>query len=90
MKSVLTSEPTTPAKFSARIVEGNTIDAKVTGMRQLTVWFGKGMLDYSKPVTVKVAGVPKPVTKKIAPEYRGAHGRPLRTRRPPAAVLRKD
>jgi len=67
MKSVLISEPTTPAKFSARILEGNVIDAKVTGMRQLTVWFGKGMLDYSKPVTVKVTGLPKPVTQKITP-----------------------
>jgi pimeloyl-ACP methyl ester carboxylesterase len=67
MKSVLISEATTPAKFSARILEGNVVDVKVTGMRQLTVWFGKGMLDYSKPVTVKVAGLPKPVTQKITP-----------------------
>jgi len=62
-----TTDPPTPAKFSARILEGNTIDVKVFGARDLTVWFGKGMLDYSKPVTIKVPNVQKPVTKKITP-----------------------
>ena len=49
-------------------MEGNTIDVKVTGMRQLTVWFGKGMLDYSKPVTVKIGSQSKPISQKITPK----------------------
>jgi pimeloyl-ACP methyl ester carboxylesterase len=43
-----------PAKFLAKIT-GNTIEGKVFGVRQLTIWFGKGMVDYTKPVTVQIA-----------------------------------
>lgn len=66
--NVMTSPPTTPAKFSAKIADGNTVSVKVTGMRDVTVWFGKGMLDYTKPVTVKLTGAQKPVTKTITPK----------------------
>jgi pimeloyl-ACP methyl ester carboxylesterase len=61
------SRATTPAKFSAKIIEGNAIEAKAFGMRELTVWFGRGMLDYSKPVRVKVNDG-KSVTKQISPQ----------------------
>ena len=66
--NIMTSAATTPAKFSARIADGNTVSVKVTGMRDVTVWFGKGMLDYTKPVTVKLIGAQKPVTKQITPK----------------------
>jgi hypothetical protein len=33
----------------------------------VTVWFGKGMVDYNKPVKVQVSDS-KPVTKTITPE----------------------
>jgi hypothetical protein len=68
MSPVVGSEASTPAKFSARILEGNMVQAKVFGMRQLTVWFGRGMVDYTKPVRVSVTGMPKPSVHKIAPE----------------------
>lgn len=58
--------PRYAAKFSARIVEGNTIEAKCFGMSQVTVWFGRGMLDYTKPVRVKVNDA-RPVTRTISP-----------------------
>jgi pimeloyl-ACP methyl ester carboxylesterase len=56
-----------PAKFSARIMEGNAITVKTLGLRQVTVWFGKGMVDYTKPVKVTVNGG-KPETKQITPQ----------------------
>jgi hypothetical protein len=67
MSPVLGSKATTPAKFSAKIVEGNAIEAKCFGMSTVTIWFGRGMLDYTKPVKVKVNGG-KPVTEKISPK----------------------
>jgi predicted esterase len=65
---VLGGRRATPAKFSARVVEGNTIELRALGMRQLTVWFGKGMMEYSKPVTVKLDRTAKPVTKVVTPD----------------------
>jgi pimeloyl-ACP methyl ester carboxylesterase len=56
-----------PAKFSARIGEGNAITVKTLGLRQVTVWFGKGMADYTKPVKVTVNGG-KPTMKQITPQ----------------------
>jgi hypothetical protein len=44
--------PPHPAKFFANVT-GNTVEGKALGMRQLTVWFGKGMVDYTKPVKVQ-------------------------------------
>jgi pimeloyl-ACP methyl ester carboxylesterase len=68
MNPVLNGRLANPAKFSARVLEGNTIEVKVRGMRQLTIWFGNGLVDYAKPVTVKLDRESKPVTKVIAPE----------------------
>ena len=67
MGSVKTSEQTAPVKMWARIQDGNTIKASAIGARELTVWFGKGMVDYTKPVKVQVTDV-KPVTKIVTPE----------------------
>jgi pimeloyl-ACP methyl ester carboxylesterase len=68
MNPVLHGRMASPAKFSARVLEGNSIELRVTGLRQVTVWFGKGTVDYTKPVTVKVDRTSKPVTRTIAPE----------------------
>jgi pimeloyl-ACP methyl ester carboxylesterase len=57
----------TPVKIAGNIVEGNTIKASAIGARDVTVWFGKGMVDYNKPVKVQVSDS-KPVTKTITPE----------------------
>lgn len=57
----------TPAKFYARIEEGNKITVKPLGVKQITVWFGKGMLDYTKPVQLNV-GEAKPLKKTITPQ----------------------
>ena len=57
----------TPAKFAGKIVEGNQINVRALGMKEVTVWFGKGMLDYDKPVRLKV-GDRKLVTKTVKPQ----------------------
>jgi pimeloyl-ACP methyl ester carboxylesterase len=67
MSPILGSSATTPAKFSAKILEGNAIEAKAFGMRELTIWFGRGMVDYSKPVRMKVNDG-KSTTQKIVPK----------------------
>ena len=67
MTPVVGRPATVPAKFSARIVAGNAVEAKAIGMKELTVWFGRGMLDYSKPVRLKVNDN-KPITEKITPQ----------------------
>jgi predicted esterase len=67
MSPIVQSKATAPAKFSATIVEGNAIEAKCFGMNNITVWFGKGMLDYTKPIKVRVNSG-KQVIEKIAPK----------------------
>jgi pimeloyl-ACP methyl ester carboxylesterase len=44
----------TPAHIRARIVEGNQILVEPFGMNRLSIWLGKGMIDYSKPVRVLI------------------------------------
>lgn len=69
MTPILGSEAVRPAKFSARIAEGNAVQVKAFGVRAVTVWFGRGMVDYAKPVKVTVNGVQtKPLNNKVAPE----------------------
>jgi predicted esterase len=45
-----------PARFHAKIAEGNLLDLRPLGMSKVTVWFGKGMVDYTKPVSIQVNG----------------------------------
>lgn len=66
MNPVVGSKGKEPAKFSAKILEGNTIEVKCLGMNKATVWFARGMLDYAKPIKVRM-GSAKPVEKRISP-----------------------
>ncbi|HVK09937.1 MAG TPA: hypothetical protein VM597_14300 [Gemmataceae bacterium] len=45
-----------PARFFGKISEGNLLELKPVGMSKVTVWFGKGMVDYTKPVSIQVGG----------------------------------
>jgi pimeloyl-ACP methyl ester carboxylesterase len=56
-----------PATIQSKITEGNFITVKGLGLRQATVWFGKGMVDYDKPVKIKM-GERAVVTKTIKPQ----------------------
>lgn len=67
MAPVLGKKATVPIKFSAKIESGNYIQAKAFGMGDLTFWFSRGMLDYTKPVRLKVNGG-KTVTETITPQ----------------------
>ena len=42
------------ATLHARIGEGNQVAVQMYGLKQLTVWFGRGMIDFDKPVTITV------------------------------------
>lgn len=45
-----------PAGMQARIAEGNQILIQTRGLKQLTVWLGSKMVDFEKPVTIRVNG----------------------------------
>lgn len=44
------------AGIQARIAEGNQILIYTRGLKQLTVWLGRGMVDFEKPVTIRING----------------------------------
>ena len=44
------------ASLQGRIAEGNQIIVNVRGLKQLTVWLSRDMVDFTKPVTVRVNG----------------------------------
>lgn len=51
----------TPARMHGRIAEGNVVVLTTRGIKQLTVWLGRDpqgrdMVDFNKPVTIKVNG----------------------------------
>jgi hypothetical protein len=62
-----------PAHVTARIdPETNTVTAKTYGLRQLTVWFGRNargeyMIDFEKPVTVRVGFRAVLFNKRVSP-----------------------
>lgn len=45
------------ARLYAKIMDGNTIEVKVTGLNQVTVWLGKGMVDFAQPIRIRVNSV---------------------------------
>ena len=57
-----------PASFQGNVfLEQNSINATAHNMRQLTVWLGRDMIDFTKPVTINVNGVTHRMNKKIEP-----------------------
>lgn len=55
------------ASFQGRILEGNVINVNPTNMKQLTVWLSKEMIDFAKPVTVRINGSPRLINRKVQP-----------------------
>ena len=45
-----------PARMQAIIKPGNHVVVSTWGLRQVTVWFSLNMLDFSRPVTIKLNG----------------------------------
>jgi pimeloyl-ACP methyl ester carboxylesterase len=57
-----------PASFQGNVfLEQNNINATVHNLRKLTVWLGRDMIDFTKPVTINVNGVAHLMNKKIDP-----------------------
>jgi dienelactone hydrolase len=44
----------TPALLAARVTGGNQIAVHTQGARQVSVWLARGMIDFDKPLTVRV------------------------------------
>jgi pimeloyl-ACP methyl ester carboxylesterase len=42
------------ARLQGSILAGNTIHVKTVGVKDVTVWLGKGMVDFSLPIRIKV------------------------------------
>jgi acetyl esterase/lipase len=47
------------ATFQAWALEGNIINVNPTNIKQLTVWLSKEMIDFPKPVTIRINGSPR-------------------------------
>ncbi len=43
-----------PATLQATIFSGNQIHVRTTGVNQVCVWLGPSMIDFTKPVTLRV------------------------------------
>jgi hypothetical protein len=42
------------ARLQGSILPGNTIHVKTVGVKDVTVWLGKGMVDFSLPIRIRV------------------------------------
>jgi hypothetical protein len=49
--------PENAARLQAAIKANNFIDVRTFGLKQFTVWLGPNMIDFKKPVTVKLGGM---------------------------------
>jgi len=56
-----------PAKLQARFSEGNQINIYEMGFKQLSIWLGKGTVDFAKPVTVTIANRGAPWRQLLTP-----------------------
>ncbi|WP_157369453.1 hypothetical protein [Zavarzinella formosa] len=54
------------ARVYAKVNEGNAVQISARGMKNITMWFGQGNFDYTKPVSIKV-GDRKPILKEVKP-----------------------
>ena len=62
------SSPTpTSGSLQARINEANLINVNARGFKRGTLWFKSGMIDFDKPVTIRVNGKAIYANRKIAP-----------------------
>jgi pimeloyl-ACP methyl ester carboxylesterase len=58
----------TPAAMQARIGAANSITVNVRGLKQVTIWLGSGMIDFDKPVNIRVQPYNLMVNRLIRPD----------------------
>jgi hypothetical protein len=56
VENVRAGRSPSPAKFQASIRAGNQISIYTLGVRDVTVWLARGMIDFEKPITFKTVG----------------------------------
>jgi pimeloyl-ACP methyl ester carboxylesterase len=55
-----------PASFQGNVyLEQNSINVTVHNLKQLTVWLGRDMIDFTKPVSINVNGVNRWMNKRV-------------------------
>jgi pimeloyl-ACP methyl ester carboxylesterase len=58
-----------PATIQAHVTEGNFITVETMGLRQVSIWLARGSVDFAKPVSVKLKGLPHaPWRKELTPK----------------------
>jgi len=58
-----------PATIQGRIAEGNYIHLTTRGLMRVTIWLAKDMIDFSKPVTVRINNTFMIQKGKVQPSY---------------------
>jgi predicted esterase len=60
---------TPPATFQGNVfLEQNQVNVNVRGLKKVTVWLGRDMIDFTKPATIRVNGAPwGKINRKITP-----------------------
>jgi pimeloyl-ACP methyl ester carboxylesterase len=61
------SNQTAPASLCARIHEGNQVNVFAHGVRRVSVWLAKDMIDFTKPVTVRINGIVRTLNTRVQP-----------------------
>jgi predicted esterase len=56
-----------PATLYGRVSEGNVINVTVRNLKQVSVWLARDMIDFSKPVTVRVNDAVRLINRKVSP-----------------------
>jgi hypothetical protein len=62
---------TNPAMFQGNVfLEQNQININVRGIKRVSIWLGRDMIDFTKPVTIRVNGAAERVNQKIPPSLK--------------------
>lgn len=56
-----------PAAVQGKLGEGNSISVHARNVKQVTVWLGRGMVDFEKPVSISVNVRPSLTNRKLTP-----------------------
>lgn len=56
-----------PARVSAKIVDGKEIRVTANGFKSVTVWLGRGMIDFDKPISINVGVASRWKDRKVTP-----------------------
>jgi hypothetical protein len=56
------------ASLQGKIMEGNQINLNLRGLNKVTVWLGRDMVDFNKPITIRINGGVRLANYKVVPK----------------------